>query len=73
MRDKKMIKLVILLTILFTIYAPIELTRIILINGWTIWPDSHNVFVLEIAFIWAAYITAIWLVASILKYYNKGA
>ena len=44
--------LVLLLILALPLYPCIELTRIILVNGWTLWPEQTGLFKAEIAVIW---------------------
>lgn len=48
--------LIMCLIILLTIYAPIELTRIIIRDMFPVYPKGE--FVFEIAFLWLCYLSA---------------
>jgi hypothetical protein len=41
--------------ILFTLYEPAELTRVIVTSGHYYYPEKHGSFVREISFIWSRY------------------
>jgi hypothetical protein len=51
--------LLLLLILLLTAYQTIELTRIIILNGWTLFPDFKESLCVEIAYIWTTYIVII--------------
>lgn len=48
-----------LLIMLLTLYPCLELTRLIIINGWTLWPGEGSLFAGEIAFIWTTWLMII--------------
>ena len=61
-QEKGMKRILVLLLILtLPLYPCIELTRIIIVNGWTLWPELRLGFVVEIAFIWLFYLGIIGL------------
>lgn len=47
------------LIMLLGLYPIIELTRIIILNGWTIWPEMKGCFWTEIAIMWTLYLAII--------------
>ena len=60
-RSRTLASLWTLLICVLTIYAPVELTRVILV-GLEFWSRPVWHFMLEIAFIWVAYLIAMILV-----------
>ncbi len=61
MRQVKMRFLIALLICLLTVYAPIELTRLIIIYG------LQGEFIFEVCFIWVSYIIGMGLVYNLVK------
>ena len=61
MRRSRILKsLLILLICLLTIYAPVELTRLIIAYGLS------GKLIFEVGFVWFLYVTAIFLISAVL-------
>jgi hypothetical protein len=58
--------LTIFLIMALAAYPILELTRIIVVNGWTLWPEMKGLFWLEIILMWILYLSipAIYLVTE---------
>jgi hypothetical protein len=44
---------------ILALYQTVELTRIVILNGWTLWPEMQGFFIAEIALMWLFYLLII--------------